>query len=85
MKVWSIPFHIFMNSFFIFHLIHFSFRFIAEDVYCEYSLNGTLDTSEYDLCMVQVKERESDEKSKKTWFSIVTILGGFFVIFICKL
>lgn len=55
-----------------------------EEVYCAETVNATVDTPELDMCLTRVKDKEENEKAKKTWFSIIFILAAFFVAFISK-
>lgn len=64
--------------------ICFFFFHRLEEVYCADTVNATIDTQEFDICLTKVKDKERDEKAKKTWFSIICILAAFFVTFISK-
>lgn len=56
----------------------------SEEVYCADAVNATIDTQEFDICLTMVKDKERDEQTKRTWFSIVCMLAAFFVTFISK-
>lgn len=57
---------------------------LLEDIYCEEITNATADTDLFGICMTRVKDKEIEEASKKTWFSVVCLLAAFFFVFICK-
>ncbi|XP_031625193.1 toll-like receptor 4 isoform X2 [Contarinia nasturtii] len=53
-----------------------------EEVYCSESVNATVDSDEYNKCLVRVEEKIREEKSREMWLRISIGLGVFFAIFI---